>query len=329
MVDRKIYYYKVFCNTDNKYVYVWNKTQPSVCPENISHQINIGSIVVIDDIRSNTVEIMEEAPNDDPTGGKYKCQGLQIKNITSAGEYVKNFCWVYPVSILSFKFHTDEKNKGDRIDCDIIPTVFLSNSRVDLLPNTVEIPVVSLAKFIIGMQIYITDGYNAINCGSLLSKNTENISIIVEFPIQESMKKNAFITYSYSSGTTTLFASAGEYVINVSSRVLTQAAKGNIINVRNGETAQCLGEVVDIDKIGNKIIIQNPITSNIEQNSSIQIQTKLVDDYYLGPAGAHCIGDGKIGGSYNKKLYVMRTTYRNINASNIPKDFNFWIEILY
>jgi hypothetical protein len=328
MIDRRVYYYKIFCNTDNKYVYVWSKIQPSTCPENTTHSINLSSVVVIDDIRSNTVEIMEEAPNDDPTGGRYKCQGLSIPDIVLSKKYSQCFSWIYPVSILSMKFNTEEINRGDKVDCEIIPTIFLGNTRNELPVNASEIQMISVSKVSVGMDIYITDGEITWNCGMVLAKNIEANTITIEFPSIYNIRKNAYVSYSAGIGSTTATAVPGETVLTVNSITTTQATKGYQIEINGNGIKQNLGEIFDIDKVANKITVQNPISSQMEIGSVIRVQSKVVENYCLGVPGSHCIGDGKIGGSYNKKLYVMRTTYTN-KSNATSKNFNYWVEILY
>jgi hypothetical protein len=58
----EVYKYRVFCTTDNKYLYLWSDTEPTTCPENNTHTIDAnetqivrvagdGSLKTIDDNR--------------------------------------------------------------------------------------------------------------------------------------------------------------------------------------------------------------------------------------------------------------------------------------
>lgn len=40
--------YRVWCTTDNKYVEIWNDTEPTVCPENNNHDIDTEKTVIVE-----------------------------------------------------------------------------------------------------------------------------------------------------------------------------------------------------------------------------------------------------------------------------------------
>ena len=40
--------YRVFCDTDEKYVEVWAETEPTTCPENNGHSIDTSKTVIVE-----------------------------------------------------------------------------------------------------------------------------------------------------------------------------------------------------------------------------------------------------------------------------------------
>jgi len=53
--------YRVFCQTESNYTFVWDTSKPTTCPNNITHTIDSNSISIIDTIRKNDV-IVDNLP---------------------------------------------------------------------------------------------------------------------------------------------------------------------------------------------------------------------------------------------------------------------------
>lgn len=56
-MSRQLYKYRVFCNTENDYKYVWGQDAPIVCPSNSLHSLNTNSIVVVDSIKEDAISV--------------------------------------------------------------------------------------------------------------------------------------------------------------------------------------------------------------------------------------------------------------------------------
>lgn len=52
--------YRIYCNDENKYVYLWNKSTPSSCPNNNTHLINIDTITIVDKINNTDINIANQ-----------------------------------------------------------------------------------------------------------------------------------------------------------------------------------------------------------------------------------------------------------------------------
>ncbi len=52
--------YRIYCNDENQYVYVWNKVVPSLCPNNTTHIINNETITIVDKICKNNMNIINQ-----------------------------------------------------------------------------------------------------------------------------------------------------------------------------------------------------------------------------------------------------------------------------
>jgi len=50
--------YRIFCSTEDKYVYQWGHVKPSTCPNNASHAVDTGSVSIVDEVIENSVKIV-------------------------------------------------------------------------------------------------------------------------------------------------------------------------------------------------------------------------------------------------------------------------------
>lgn len=68
-----VYYYKIFCITEQLFVYKWSDTQPTNCPNNNTHEI--GSVIAIRELAQNSV-LVDDRPNN--TNGHYAYREWQL-----------------------------------------------------------------------------------------------------------------------------------------------------------------------------------------------------------------------------------------------------------
>lgn len=55
----EVNYFRFYCTTESNYVYKWDTTNPSTCPNNNSHTIDSNSITIIDSVKTNNVTITD------------------------------------------------------------------------------------------------------------------------------------------------------------------------------------------------------------------------------------------------------------------------------
>ena len=66
-MSKTVYYYKLYCETDSKWEYVWSETPPTQCPTNTAHTIDADSAVNEKKVATNETRII--ADGEDQTGG--------------------------------------------------------------------------------------------------------------------------------------------------------------------------------------------------------------------------------------------------------------------
>lgn len=53
MISKKVFYYRIYCNTESNYVYTWKETTPTACPNNNGHSINTETISILETVKNS------------------------------------------------------------------------------------------------------------------------------------------------------------------------------------------------------------------------------------------------------------------------------------
>ena len=111
-MSKTVHKYRVFCNTENTYVYTWDDLLPTLCPNDGKHTIDTSTIVSIDTVESGSVNIIQEQ---NPTGGWYRTESKRMTIKPNSTE-VLSMSWPYPISILELSLNSSTENDGDIIN---------------------------------------------------------------------------------------------------------------------------------------------------------------------------------------------------------------------
>lgn len=323
--------WRIYCNTDSKWVegYIQEGTNPSVCFENNTHDINVNSYQILETISETVVDIKEEYTpiGQDPTSSRFRSDGFEI-SIPADTTIIKDFSWPYPIVALILRFVTETIHKGDYINCYGKPTTYIGNLSSDITSNTNILPVRTTTGFSLGMSIVITDSVNTESLGKITNINSGNSTITVQNNTANGYYKNSYISYYNPVGYVTSSVSSGDYEITCSSTVIQNVTKGMILYIQDSTHREKLGEIFQIDTNTNKITIQDPPEYSYITGSYLFVQLHMIKNYKIGAASEHVIGAGKIGGSYVTKFHVISLEYTNKNLTE-QKDFNWYTEVLY
>jgi hypothetical protein len=150
--------YRVYCNTEAAYVYVWAETEPTVCPNNNGHSIDTGKTTIDATIEENTVEVKEE---NTPTGGHYRscCQAFTA----NVGSNTHDFSYPYPISLLSATFNSGPVTEGDTLSMDVGPgtTIGVITSNVAAEATIISVSSTVIDNIAIGRCAHLDDGTNS------------------------------------------------------------------------------------------------------------------------------------------------------------------------
>jgi len=111
--------YRLWCDTDSKYVEGWSQRAPTVCYENNTHDIDTESITKVDSVSQTRVVIQEELI---PTNGKYKFRGFCIEVAPSVNTvHTFEIDAGIATTVLSTEFVTSANMEGDIVDVFTAP----------------------------------------------------------------------------------------------------------------------------------------------------------------------------------------------------------------
>lgn len=201
----KVNKYQIYCNTEAAYVYYWNTSPQTVCPNNNTHSVNINSNSIIHTVASNNVTVLEEST---PTGGNYKSVCYKLDCTTGLSSH--DYSFPYPISALSISFNTSSDNQNDDLEVIIGPetTIGVLTAAVSSTDTVFTVSSTVIAYLNIGFFITLNDGTNKDDCGvvtnidSVNSQITVNTAAINGFaigtPVQMSVKVIDNFTIGYS-----------------------------------------------------------------------------------------------------------------------------------
>lgn len=111
-MSKVVHKYRIFCNTENTYVYTWGDSLPNLCPNDGSHTIDPNTIVSIDKVESRSINVIQEQT---PTGGWYRAESKRMKIKANSTETV-TMSWPFPISILELSLNSSQENEGDIVN---------------------------------------------------------------------------------------------------------------------------------------------------------------------------------------------------------------------
>lgn len=181
-----VYYYRVFCTTDNKYEYVWNTSAPTTCPVNTEHTINTSTIAVIKEISENIQKIQEEEV---PTGGNFRSECHDLFGATGPGVSTnKDFIWPFPITVLEIKINVEEHHRGDMVGLEVGPDTVIGaiTSPITAGATSITVSPTVLQFLMLGYFLSLTDGVNVDRCGRVININKTTATVTFETPTTNS-----------------------------------------------------------------------------------------------------------------------------------------------
>jgi len=159
----EVYKYRIWCVTENAYVYSWGTVEPTTCPNNPAHTIDTNSITIVETV-STTAVTAEENSN-----GYFETTHI-IMNVPtgSPGDVVtQDVTW--PMDILLWKTLLTPTSDmiGDLISVLASPetTVGVAAVPINIGDTTISVNSTVTANTERGFLITLDDGVNKNVCG--------------------------------------------------------------------------------------------------------------------------------------------------------------------
>ena len=190
-MSRTINNYRLFCNTENTYVTVWNTDTPSVCPHNNQDHIDTNSITIIDSINSTSVNITQTNGN---VNDNYRTESRRI--FIPAGQTITtDLSYPYNISILTINWTTTNDNTGDLLNCYFDPNTVIGviTQKVNQGDTILHVSPTVINNLQKGYQVNLTNGQQTIDLGECILFDTVTNTIKVTLPVNNSMNVGSYV----------------------------------------------------------------------------------------------------------------------------------------
>lgn len=193
-MSTSIYKYRIFCQEENTFITIWDKTPPTVCPNN-SHPIDTTSITIIEQISENNVNIIQSQPGF--TNGFYKVEGFSFTIPANSSAY-KDISWPYNIAVMTMNLQPSTDNIGDCVNAYAGPDTIIGVNTQTLSQNVFVISVNStvLLNIKLGYTVSVVNNTQNINMGECISIDTVNSRITCNTIASESIAPGAYIKVS-------------------------------------------------------------------------------------------------------------------------------------
>lgn len=176
-----VYLWRLFCNTENVFVYTWREEAPTVCP-NVTgppHTINTASISTFGELSENLVRIQDETV---PTGRNFKAETIHV-NVTVGPDVITTLVksWPYPISLENFSFATDTDHEGDFLTIELPSQLLIGAITQNVTASDTVINVTQdvIDNVAIGFSLILTDGTNTDDIGFITAIDDTNNQVTV------------------------------------------------------------------------------------------------------------------------------------------------------
>jgi len=173
-------YYKIYCNTDSQYEYVWAEESPTVCPVNDGHTVDLTSVSIEQEISESVIKIQEE---NIPTGENFMAECHNICAATGPDVVTStDFSWPFPINVLEIQLVTREENLGDDMTLAVAPNTVVGAITATVATGATGANVTQTVvdNIMLGYHVGLTDGPNSSYCGRVIGVDKANNKILFE-----------------------------------------------------------------------------------------------------------------------------------------------------
>ena len=181
-------YYRIYCETDDKWEYQWVDTGVTQCPSNPAHTVTIdGTSPQQLSFKDKVTKLRQEsAPSGfQPTGSNFMAETV-IMDIEPGVTYSYHTqTYPIPIGLIDVTIQSEEEHRGDEMLLEVPDTligVLSGNVDAGVTATTVgiDIPRQTINYIKVGYYLTITDGVNSDDLGRVLNINKNTLKVVVE-----------------------------------------------------------------------------------------------------------------------------------------------------
>lgn len=179
-----VYQYRIYCNTEATWKYVWDTEEPSKCPSSDSHSVNLNSIMIINVIKDDEVVIKQEKT---PTGGRLRVSTIDfIVEPSTTGILTKSF----PINLtmLGTSSKTQDSQENDNLSVHIAPntTIGAITSPCDNGATSIIVSSTVITNIFVGGFINLFNGSISSNDSQVISIDSSTNTLTLETTLNNS-----------------------------------------------------------------------------------------------------------------------------------------------
>ncbi len=203
--------YKIYCETESKYVEGWGTTSPTACYTNTAHTVNPNSVQVLETVARSQVKIIEDSVN---IKRNVRVEPISFTEVAIGATQHRTFQFKFVTSMYSFQFMTDDTNKGDELSIAINKDTPLGliTQNVSAGATTIYPPAAIFTYGWQGFNVYLSDGTNLDDLGDIITLNQAAGTITVSTPAVHSFSSsNTLLLMTYYTMKSLIIGPPGTY----------------------------------------------------------------------------------------------------------------------
>lgn len=178
-----IYQWRIYCNVEATFKFVWSETAPTTCPTDTGHSVNPLSVSEVGVLSDESIQIKDIIYPPGPVtllSGRYRAKTHAFDALASTTT-TSTFSLPYPIALLSGKLITDATANGDIVSMDAGANTTLGAITASLIATDTVIPLsgvtLALPQLIIGAFVRLTDGTNTTPYLIVIAKSSTDITV--------------------------------------------------------------------------------------------------------------------------------------------------------
>jgi hypothetical protein len=170
-----VYNYRLFCNTENSYVFSWGLEPPVACLHNTSHTIDTSSITIINTVSESTVTAVDGTPND----AIFQLSAITVDvpaNPTSTQVVTSTVSYPFDMYIWQMSIAQIPANIGDQLTVAVAPDTVIGYVTAECMSGTKLLYVSNtvIENITRGSEIGLTNGVNTEYPGRVITIDKVN-----------------------------------------------------------------------------------------------------------------------------------------------------------